>query len=188
MESLEEPLKLPGPWTVRFPSGLGAPETIRLDELLSWTEHADPGVRHFSGTARYETSVELSPDWLKAGRRVYLDLGSLWAVGEAWLNEKPLGVVWKPPYLVDVTAAARAGENRLVVEVANTWSNRLVGDAALPKAERLTRTNVLHNNGQLWKNVALLPSGLFGPVRLVPAQEISMQLPDEPAGHTEKTP
>lgn len=176
--AMPKPLEVEGPWTVYFAEGWGAPDSIRLDELASWTDHDNPAVRHFSGIAKYETTVELPADWLQDDGRVYLDLGSLWAVGEVWLNGKSLGVVWKPPYVLDVTSVLHAGENRLTVEVANTWSNRLVGDATLPKQDRLTRTNVLHNNGKLWKGVPLQASGLFGPVRLIPAKDITVAVGD----------
>ncbi len=176
--TMPKPMEVAGPWTVHFAKGAGAPDSIRLDELTSWTDHDNPGVQHFSGIAKYETTLELPADWLKDGRRVYLDLGSLWAVGEVWLNGKPLGVVWKPPYVLDVTSASHPGKNGLMVEVANTWSNRLVGDSTLPEEERLTQTNVLHNNGKLWKGVPLQPSGLFGPVRLLPAKDVTVVVGD----------
>ncbi|MGC8835316.1 MAG: glycosyl hydrolase, partial [Armatimonadota bacterium] len=46
-------LQIAGPWNLRFPAGWGAPERVRLDRLISWTEHPNPGVRYFSGTAEY---------------------------------------------------------------------------------------------------------------------------------------
>ena len=53
-----------GPWTVRFPPNRGAPETITLGSLQSWSDHADTGVKYFSGTAVYtapSTSPRTSP-------------------------------------------------------------------------------------------------------------------------------
>jgi hypothetical protein len=44
----------------------------------------------------------------------------------------------------------------------NLWPNRLIGDAALPREERLARTNVTTYK----KNSPLLESGLLGPVTL----------------------
>jgi len=63
-----------------------------------------------------------------------------------------------------VTGRLRPGENELRVEVANTWHNRLVGDAALAPAERITRTNIRE---PFSPDTPLLESGLLGPVRLV---------------------
>ena len=40
-----------GPWEVRFPAQTGAPQNIQFDQLTSWTNHSDPAVKYFSGTA-----------------------------------------------------------------------------------------------------------------------------------------
>ena len=52
--------------------------------------------------------------------------------------------------------------------MANTWHNRLVGDAALPPAERITVTNIRE---PFAPDTPLLESGLLGPVRLVPFED-----------------
>jgi hypothetical protein len=142
---------------------------VTLSELKSWTEHEHPGVRYFSGTARYEREIEIPEAWLQGGKRLYLDLGRLWAVGEVRLNGRPLGIAWKPPYRIEVSAAARPGRNRLEIEIANTWSNRLVGDARSPGRPRYCRTNVTGSGTprRAWRDVPLHESGLFGPVRLI---------------------
>ena len=50
--------------------------------------------------------------------------------------------------------------NALEIAVINLWPNRLIGDAALPPENRLTRTNV----PGIKPDMPLLPSGLLGPV------------------------
>jgi len=142
--------------------------------LTSWATHPEDTIRHFSGIGSYRRQCEVPADWLRENRRVLLDLGRLWTVGEVLVNGRSLGVLWKPPYVVDVTDTVRAGENRLEIRVANTWSNRLVGDARLPPEERQTRTNVTHNNGVAWRDTPLLDSGLFGPVRIVPIEIVTV--------------
>lgn len=169
IDVLPESVQLQESWAVSFDAEGIDPEVAKFDELSSWTENPIAGIRHFSGTAKYETTFELGRDWLKKERRVFLDLGDLWAVGEVFVNEQPIGVLWSPPYRVDITEAATAGPNKLVIEVANTWSNRLVGDAVKPAKQRFTVTNVDLNNGLPWKDVPLIKSGLFGPVQLIPA-------------------
>lgn len=75
---------------------------------------------------------------------------------------------------MDLAGPARPGRNRLEIDVVNTWVNRLIGDAALPKEKRVTRTNVALQTGprtlRPFQGFAsedpLMPSGLLGPVRL----------------------
>ena len=165
------PTTLAGPWTVRFPDGLGAPESVTWTTLESWPRHEHSGIRHYSGIARYETEFELPRQWLQEDRRLLLDLGRLWAVGDVRLNGKPLGIVWMPPYRLEISKLARPGRNRLEIEIANTWSNRLVGDARSPQEERYCRTNITGSGTprKPWRDVPLHESGLLGPVRLIPA-------------------
>lgn len=131
VNSLPEPLQLSGSWTVSFPANLGAPARINLDRLIPLQQHSDDGVRHFSGTATYTTRFSLDKKAIK-GKTLFLDLGRVYVIARVRLNGKDLGILWKAPYRVDITDAARAGENVLEVEVANLWTNRLIGDARTP--------------------------------------------------------
>ncbi len=178
-ENLPPAQTLQGPWTIHFAPGWGAPDSVTLTQLQSWTDHQDSGIQHFSGVAQYQTTFDLPADWLQANRRVDLDLGQLWAVGRLRLNGVSLGVLWAPPYRVDVTAAACVGQNELEVDIANTWANRLVGDTKLAPEQRFCRTNITVSGtpGRPWKDVPLRESGLLGPVRLVPAQVQTVPLP-----------
>lgn len=189
--ALPEPLELGGPWEIRFPAGWGAPEQATFPRLLSWTEHENPGIRYFSGTATYLKEFEVPASWLGRGRRVYLDLGRVKNLAQVRLNGRDLGILWKMPFRVEVTDLLRAGRNRLEVRVTNLWVNRLIGDEQFPddcewegrrlrqfpqwflegrprpSAQRLTFTTWKH-----WdKNSPLLESGLLGPVRLLMAAE-----------------
>ena len=94
------------------------------------------------------------------------------------LNGKALGVVWTAPWTVDLTGTAKAGANELEIDVTNTWANRLIGDAALPENERITKTIVRRAADYQGRNGRyaflrgylpadpLLRSGLIGPVRV----------------------
>ena len=53
-------------------------------------------------------------------------------IAEAKLNGHDLGILWKPPFRVDITEALQAGANELTVNVVNLWPNRLIGDDMLP--------------------------------------------------------
>ena len=94
-----------------------------------------------------------------------LGLGRVAEVCEVRLNGQLVGTGWHPPYRFDVSRQIRTGENRLEIRVANLWHNRLVGDAALPKAKRVTRV-VPESHYQRVRGKPLLPSGLLGPVRI----------------------
>ncbi|MPZ20388.1 MAG: hypothetical protein GEV06_21100 [Luteitalea sp.] len=158
-------------WTLQLPEAMGMPRQVALPRLISWTDHDNPAIRYFSGTARYRARFSLPSDWDTASnnpklRRVYLDLGALWSIGEVWMNDHSLGIVWTDPFRVDCTESLRPGENELIVEVTNTWQNRLVGDAALPPAQRVTRTNVVTSDATPWSELQPMRSGLFGPVTL----------------------
>jgi hypothetical protein len=161
-----------GTWEVRFTPGWGAPESTRFESLTSWTANADPRIRYYSGTATYSTEVEISPAWLRAGRRLEIDLGEVREIAEVTLNGLPLGTLWKPPFRVDVTAAAKPGRNHLQVGVTNLWPNRLIGDEQPGVAHRLTYTNIR----KFTRDSPLLPSGLLGPVTLISTESQSAEL------------
>jgi hypothetical protein len=183
--------EISGAWNLSFPPNWGAPPSVTLDKLISWTDHANSGVRYFSGTATYEKEIDISADRLAAGRELWIDLGAVKNFAEVSLNDKNLGVLWKPPFRVNVTAAAKAGVNKLVVKVTNLWPNRLIGDEQLPPDRewngarlaawpqwlldgkpsptgRLTFTTWHHYT----KDSRLLESGLLGPVTLQTSETV----------------
>jgi hypothetical protein len=172
--------EITGPWEVRFPEGWGAPTSKVFPRLISWTQDSDEGVKYFSGIATYHKEFDLSAGQLQADREVYLDLGRVRFVADVRLNGKHLGILWKPPFRVDITEAARTGQNELVIEVANTWSNRLVGDAHSPEDQRFCRTNITKalTWQSPWKDTPLLESGLLGPVQLVTAKKVNVKSPE----------
>ena len=167
-----------GPWEVSFPEGLGAPKSATFDKLISWTDSNIDGIKYFSGVVTYEREFDVSAELSTDDGRLFLDLGQVGKVAEVNLNGRSLGIVWKPPFQVDVTDAVKAGKNRLVIEVANTWSNRLTGDANSPDAKPFCGTNMKNSlTWELpWKNTPLLESGLIGPVRLISAREVPIRL------------
>ena len=130
--ALPAPLPVAGPWRVAFPDGRGAPAETELAELRSWTEHADPGVKYYSGTAEYRATVTISADALGSGARATLDLGAVADLAEVRFNGEIVRVLWQPPFRVDITRFLRSGENTVTVRVANRWINRIIGDEHIP--------------------------------------------------------
>ncbi len=179
---IPQPVEIAGPWDVTFPPNWGAPAKITLDKLISWTDHADSGVKYFSGTATYLKTFAWDSKKQK-GERYVLDLGDLKNFADVELNGQALSLLWKPPYRLDVTDALKTGKNTLRVKITNLWPNRLIGDEQLPEDRewdgkhlkawpqwvldgkpsptgRFTFTTWHH----WYKDDQPLPSGLFGPV------------------------
>ena len=159
-DTLVTPLN--GPWTVSFQAGRGAPQSRSMEQLISWTESRDPGVKYFSGAGTYSKTIQASADWIRPGARLYLDLGDVKNLAEITLNGKSLGVVWHAPYRVDVTGVIKPGDNRLVIRVVNAWVNRLIGDQQPNAMVKYTFADTKPYTAAS----PLLPSGLIGPVTI----------------------
>ena len=181
--------QIDGPWRVTFDPRWGGPQKpVTLSKLADWSKVTDPRIHYYSGTAVYRKKLALTSDDVAAGQgRLLLDLGQVDVMARVKLNGKVCGIAWRPPYRVDITSAARAGENELEIDVANLWINRLIGDEQLPldgdwkdfetlsawpkwfkehkprPSGRYTFTTCRHYK----KDTPLVPSGLRGPVKLL---------------------
>jgi hypothetical protein len=161
-ETIVETLSvLNGPWDVEFPPGLGAPERIHLDRLCCWTQRPETGVQYFSGTATYRNTMQVAPEWLHRGSRMFLNLGAVKHVAEVAVNGAAVGVSWKEPFTIDISDQVVAGENHLEIRVTNLWRNRLIGD------KRAGMQQVVYASFDPFKgDEPPLASGLLGPVTL----------------------
>ncbi len=182
-------MELAGPWVVAFDAKWGGPDKqLEFKELTDWSKHADSAVRYYSGTAIYRKNFDLpEPPALAPGGALFLDLGAVEVLARVRLNGKDCGIAWKPPYRVDLSAAVRAGENRLEIDVVNLWINRMIGDEQLPldgkwkDAETLLEWPAWFTSGgprasgrytftscrHYRKDTPLVASGLLGPVTVV---------------------
>ncbi len=150
-----------GTWKLMFPANLGAPAEADFPSLISWTQSSDAGVKYFSGTATYSKQVDAPKDWFKTGAKVMLDLGTVKEIAEVEVNGKAVGgVLWKPPFRVDVTSALKPGANEVRVKVTNLWPNRMIGDLQPGVAKTYTWTDFRPFKA----DSPLLESGLLGPV------------------------
>ena len=156
---MKELRTLGGPWDISFQKGRGAPESAVFESLGSWTESADPGIKYFSGTAKYTKEFEMSA----TGGRYELDLGVVCNIAEVVLNGKHLRTLWRAPFKLDVTEAMMPGLNKLEIYVTNLWPNRLIGDEQPGVKQRITYTTWPFYKA----DDTLLPSGLLGPVRIL---------------------
>jgi hypothetical protein len=151
-----------GVWTLSFQPGRGAPASILVDNLFSWSDSSKAGVKFFSGTGTYTNTIQARPEWFKNHAHLWLDLGDVKNLAEVNVNGKPLGIVWHAPYRVDATAALRPGANQITIKVTNAWVNRLIGDQQPDAVQKYTFTTEKPYKA----NSPLQASGLLGPVTL----------------------
>ena len=152
-------IRLDGPWTVSF-NGQGAPtNTLKWNNLTSWTESSDSSIKYFSGTATYTNTFTLKkkdiPEVLS------IDLGAVGQMADISINGNHVAFLWKAPYKVEWRGLLKPGKNIIEVKVVNLWVNRLIGDAQ-PGAQKRTYTLVPFYQA----DSPLLPSGLLGPVKI----------------------
>jgi len=170
-----------GEWKVSFTKGWGAPDSVVLKGLSSWTANTDEGIKYYSGIGTYHKIFQFTKGTtFSNSERIFLDLGNVSKVAELWLNDRTMGITWAKPYKYDITKYIKNGKNILTIEVANTWSNRLTGDALT--GEKYTNTNILttiipganiwgSDQTRLpWAKVPLIQSGLLGPVTIQTVQ------------------
>lgn len=186
-----QPMDINGPWAITFPPGKGAPNSITMEKLISWSSHPEEGVKYFSGTATYTKKIILTSEQVTR-QRVFLDLGRVEVMARVKFNGRDLGILWKNPYSMEVTDAAKLGENELEISVVNLWPNRLIGDEMLPEDSArnlIAKTNVPATlkewpqwllegkpspagrqtfcSWRLWHpGNSLVDSGLLGPVKI----------------------
>jgi hypothetical protein len=170
-------IDLDGPWEVRFPRGWDVPVRQEFSGLQSWTDATNAATRAFSGISRLCEAVPTVrgspcvPPARGTGSRGRAGGGA------CILNGREAGLSSFAPHVLDVTGLVRPGENSLLVEVANTWLNRLIADDALPEVQRKTHVNLPGPvAGQRWRDAQPKRSGLLGPVRLRFPREIHVNL------------
>lgn len=205
---VKKALALSGPWEVSFEPKRGGPGKAEVGEqraegrkdgavmfkmLADWSTHSDPRIRYYSGTATYRKTFALPASDLRPLTSLVLDLGQVCDVAEVFVNGQSAGVLWTPPFRIDLARWARSGANELEIRVANTWVNRLIGDERVPVEYAYKSAGNKFTLGALealpawlgkpdgakankrhtfmtWKHYTaespLLPAGLLGPVTL----------------------
>lgn len=160
---------LTGPWRLSFVAGGPVlPDPARLSALASWTQLGDPDMARFSGTARYTLEFDApgtnAADWM-------LDLGDVRETARVTLNGRFLGEVWSLPARIRTGNALKPGPNLLEIDVTNLPANR-VHDLDLHKVDwkimndiNLASLRYGAFDASTWQPQ---PSGLLGPVRLLP--------------------
>ncbi|MBC7947409.1 MAG: DNA-binding protein [Chitinophagaceae bacterium] len=155
------PIVLDRNWEVQFDKAYGGPiSPVQFESLISWSHHTDSALRYYSGTAFYRKNFTIATEQKVSGAIIEFD--SIYNMATVKVNGVDCGTVWTPPYSVDISRALKKGENKIEIEVANTWRNRLIGDE-LNVGKRIT----WFNSPYKLKEKPLLPAGIVGSVKLL---------------------
>ncbi len=160
---IKELVTINGAWDISFQKDRGAPAAAKMDKLTSWTDNPDNGIKYFSGTAIYTKTITGVANWFTKDAELWLNLGDVKNLAEVIVNGKPLGILWKKPFRINITGTLKPGNNKIEIKVTNLWVNRLIGDAQPGVTNKITFTTMPFYQA----NSPLLPSGLLGPVQLV---------------------
>jgi hypothetical protein len=149
-------------WNVTFDkAGRGPSKTVVFNSLYDWTTSSNDSIRYYSGTALYNSVFVLQKSC--TDKKLFLEFGPVNGMAKIRINGSYAGGLWTAPWKVEISALAKEGENKIEIEIVNTWVNRLIGDSKLPADERKTWCFV----NPFKPDSPLLPSGLTGPVKLL---------------------
>jgi len=152
----------------------------------------DPELREFCGTLAYRTFISVPAGVGSA----HLDLGAAMPspdlsartagirgksyraevaapvreVARVLVNGTECGVVWAPPYVVEITDALTTGDNELVVEISNTSASRML-DPTL--AELCAAANARDGRRFTLQDVSAATDGLSSGLLSVPTLLLS---------------
>jgi hypothetical protein len=170
-----EPVTIGNKWHLCFTEGTPViKKSFDLDSVTSWTELND-STKVFAGTGKYDVSFKMpnvqADEWL-------LDLGKMDVSARVRVNGHDAGVVWSVPFQINIGRFLKKGENHLSIEVTNLPANRIADyDQKGIPWKIFYDINVVNLdykplNAADWKP---LPSGLTGPVQLIPLKKMEKE-------------
>ena len=154
-----------GEWRLYFPAGWGAPESVTIPSLVSWTEIPGftPEAKAYCGTVTYETEFNVSK--IPVNANMILDLGRVETVAKVFVNGREVRTLWCEPYACNISSFVKQGRNSLRIEVTNTWRNRVVYDLNQPESKR--KTWILYQKKfNPAASSPMIPAGIIGPARV----------------------
>ena len=137
-------------------------EQIHAAPLRDWS--LSQNLRYFSGHGHYSLDVQIAEPHLRPGLALELDLGEVHDVAEVWVNNRKIDTLLMRPYRVDVAPYLKAGSNHFEIVVTNTLRNRLVDDGSSGDPHFV----------MFQRRVFFMPSGMIGPVRLLPEARVKL--------------
>lgn len=164
------PHEITGDWNIRFiDGGPSLPEPIQTRQLKSWTGFGQDKAAAFAGTARYTIEFEMPAtpapdDWV-------IDLGDVRESARVSINGRPAANLWCVPFRAPAGSFLKPGTNRLEIEVTNLSANRIRDlDARKVQWKIFDEINFvdIHYKPFDASGWPVVPSGLLGPVRLIP--------------------
>jgi Glycosyl hydrolases family 2, sugar binding domain len=150
-----------GEWKVFFDPKWGGPGEVIFTSLTDWTKHEDKRIKFYSGTAVYRKTIQM--DEPVSGQQVLLRFPKLGSIARVFMNGKEVSTVWCSPWEADITSFIKNGANALEIQVVNSLTNRMVGDASLPQSERFT----FAYPEIATPTTSLVPSGIMDKVLLI---------------------
>ncbi len=159
---VQEKISFSNKWNVVFDKNYGEGNVpVVFDRLDSWTRNDDPNIKYYSGSATYKNIFFIKN--ISQARRVQIQFDSICNIATVKINGINCGTLWTPPYQLNITKAIKEGENKIEIEVTNTWHNRLIGDNLLSPEKRITWTTAPFR----LKDKSLLPAGIIGDVKII---------------------
>ncbi len=163
---------IPGEWTIQFVSGGPAlPAAYRAAAPAPWSARDDEACRNFSGTAVYSARFDAPAAPATAW---HLDLGEVHQSARVALNGQALGTLFVAPMRLPLPAL-EPKDNLLEIEVTSVAANRIRDLDRRKVAWRIFHdinfVNIDYKpfDASGWDTT---PSGLAGPVRLVPMKPV----------------
>ena len=162
-------LNVTGTWQVDFiDGGPELPASFSTEELKSWTELGDDEAQRFAGTGRYRIEFDLPAKGTEAW---CLSLGEVRESAHVYVNGQDAGTCFAIPYKLPVGDYLKPGTNLLEIEVTNLSANRIRDlDTRKVVWKKFYDINFVNQNYKPYdaSKWPLTPSGLLGPVRLIP--------------------
>jgi hypothetical protein len=175
MPDVIKQVKLDSGWRLKFISGgPNIPAPISLSHLQDWNALDIPNIKAFSGTASY--TVDFPGSFLKKQDYI-LDLGRVMESAEIKLNGKKLATCIGPVFHALIPGGLLKKKNNLEILVTNSMANRIIDldkrnipwkkfyNINFPSRLAANRGSDGLFTSSHWEP---RPSGLLGPVTLIP--------------------
>ena len=141
-----------------------------LDSLTGWSKLPFSWISTFTGTGTYQINFEI-PEVDQKYNAFILDLGDLRYMAEVTLNGHDLGAFWSVPFRKTIPKDKFESSNTMTVKVTNLDANQVVqlDRAGIPWKNYydINFVDIRYEpfDASQWEP---MPSGLPGPVRLIP--------------------